>query len=88
MLADTAAIENPGLRAKIAESAALLQRNRQLVALHTELPSDWRGLDSLRHREPDWDRLLGMARDNRFKSLVPGLERAREAARSPTLFEL
>jgi len=86
MLANTDAIERESLREKVRNSAELLRRNRELVRLDEELPPEWTGLAGLRRREPDWDVLLDMARDNGFKSMLPTLEKARHDARNPTLF--
>ncbi|OGV73962.1 MAG: hypothetical protein A3K19_22895 [Lentisphaerae bacterium RIFOXYB12_FULL_65_16] len=88
LLANVDAIRNPAVREKIRVSAELLARNRQLVALDAQLPAGWTGVEALRRRSPDWDRLLAMARDNGFNSMVGTLEKARQDARSPSLFSL
>jgi DNA polymerase-1 len=87
MLANAEKITTASLREKITRSAEILRRNQQLVSLCRDLPPDWHGLDALTWREPDWDKLLDIARTNGFKSLIPALEKARKAHRSPTLFD-
>jgi hypothetical protein len=57
-----------------------------LVALDAQPPAGWTGVESLERRAPDWDRLLTLARDNGFNSMVNSLEKARQEARSPSLF--
>jgi len=86
MLEQVDAIERESLREKIRQSGDLLSRNMELVKLDLSLPEGWDGLETVRRGKPDWDSLLGMARDHEFKSLVTALEQARYDARNPTLF--
>ena len=86
MLANPDAIEKKSLREKIRTSVDILHRNCKLVALDTKTPDGWQGIASLRRRDPDWDRLLEIAHDNGFKSLVSTLNKARSDARNPMLF--
>ncbi len=74
------------LRDKIAPAGALLERNRKLVGLDAELPEGWKGIEGLRRRDPDWDRLLKIAADNGFKTIVASLEAKLDEFRNPTLF--
>lgn len=62
-----------------------LQRNRRLVGLDETLPRQWQGLAGIRRQRPDWRRLLDMARDQGFKSLVPAIEKAIASERGEQL---
>jgi len=75
-----------GLREKLAQSKALIQRNCDLVSLDLTLPEGWQGVNGIRRRTPDWEKLLAMARDNGFNSLQAVLNTARQAAQNPGLF--
>ena len=86
ILAQVEQIERPAVRDAIATSRDLLQRNRRLVALDETLPPAWQGADSLRRRQPDWDALIGLARQVGFKSVISEFERRRQDERNPTLF--
>jgi DNA polymerase-1 len=79
-------IAKPAVRNKLEGVDEQLQRNCELVGLDYALPSDWKGVDSLRRRQPDWERLLAMANEYGFKSLLPALRKAREAFENPSLF--
>jgi len=79
-------VAKAGLREKLQQSGDLIRRNRELVALDTTLPHGWQGVNGLRRRTPDWEKLLQIARDNGFNSLLPALENARLAAQNPSLF--
>ncbi|MCF7853513.1 MAG: hypothetical protein K9N51_01850 [Candidatus Pacebacteria bacterium] len=79
-------IDKPKLRDTIIAHREVLLRSRQLVTLAPELPPDWRGLASIAHGQPDWERLFMLARANGFKSLLKALREARDEAQNPTLF--
>lgn len=86
LMADLDAVPQAGLREKLKDAREILDRNRQLVALKPDLPPSWPGLAALERKEPDWDTLLRLARDNDFRSLIKGIAEARDRSRSPTLF--
>lgn len=86
ILAHLADIERPKIRESLAASGAVLERNVELVSLDTRPPAGWSGLGGLRRRPADWPRLLELARDNGFQSLVPLLEKRQQQQREPSLF--
>lgn len=79
-------VERPALREALTSAAETLRRNRRLVALRTDLPSSWSGIEGLQRRRPDWQALLSMARGFGFQSLTAELQRRLQDERNPTLF--
>lgn len=77
-------IKRESIRNNLAAAREDLQRNRNLVRLDVADSDQWPGLEGLQRRRIDWERLLEIAREQGFKSLVPTLEKARDAARCPT----
>ncbi len=88
ILANPEAVPKQALREKLVASADLLRRNRELVALDTELPDSWSGMETIRRRRPAWQALLEMAEENGFRSLTSILRKKLAADRSPLLFDL
>lgn len=86
MLAATDRITPETLREKVRSAAEDILRNRELVSLDPELPPQWTGLDMIAKRPPQWDRMIHIARDNNFKSLVTAVEKARNDFQNPVLF--
>ncbi|NLF61664.1 MAG: hypothetical protein GX574_10980 [Lentisphaerae bacterium] len=68
--ADPITVSNERLREKVLEARELLKRNRELVRLDATLPENWRGLDTVRRNPPDWARLLSLAEEQGFASLI------------------
>jgi len=66
----------PRIRAAFADDAGALERNRSLVRLDDALPENWSGLESIRRRTPDWERLRALAADQGFKSILPLIDKA------------
>jgi len=79
-------VENDRLKHKLADAVDTLSRNRRVIRLERSLPDTWEGIQALKRRPPDWNRLIEMARDNNLKSLISALEQARNDNRNPTLF--
>ena len=79
-------VSSDRIRGNLERAADDLKRNRRLVKLEPVLPGDWDGLDSLERKPPAWERLIEMARDQQFKSLVAPLQEAMDRDRNPTLF--
>ena len=86
LLERLAEVSNPRIRELIAGNVEVLRRNLRLVRLPRVLPAEWRGIETLARRPPEWDRLLALARSHGLKSLVTALEKRRQDARNPTLF--
>ncbi|MBI5394002.1 MAG: 5'-3' exonuclease [Verrucomicrobia bacterium] len=84
VLARSAEITNPRLRAAVENAAAQLARNRTLMTLNVALPVtlDW---DRFRRVEPDLGRLAALFEKLGFKSL---LEETRRRAQPPPQGEL
>jgi len=79
-------VANAKLAAKLEASRELIIRNRKLVALDNVLPDGWQGLESIRRKAPDWNRLVTLAEENAFNKLLPVLKKHREEAVQPMLF--
>ncbi len=62
-------VDSAKLRQALSDSAEQLRRNRSLVQLDPVLPEGWRGLDDIRRREPDWEKLDAMAAVQGFASI-------------------
>ena len=86
LLANIDAVEKPALRETLRGQTALLRRNRELVALDTRLPIGWTGVEGIRRRPPDFDRLFAIARDHGFHSLEAAIAKARDRFRHQDLF--
>lgn len=65
------------------ESADLLHRNLQLTQLKDTLPDGY--TETPRRNSPDWTKLLSLAQNNGFHSLLAPLEKQRAAAQQPEL---
>lgn len=86
ILANLTAIESDRLRENLSNAAEDLERNKKLVILSAELPDECTRPDFLKRREPDWGKMLEMARDNNLKTLITALQKELHDRRSPTLF--
>ncbi len=86
LLARAGELDRERLRVSLLASLDRLRDNGKLVALAPVLPGDWRGLETLRRRPPDWRRLLELSRRFEFKSLVKVCEGELANQRHPTLF--
>lgn len=84
VLARSAEIKNPRLRAAVENAAAQIALNRALMTLNAGLPVtvDW---DRFRRREPDYERLAALFEMLGFRSL---LEETRRQAQPPPQGEL
>ena len=78
-------VSKPGLRDTLTAAREELLRNRELVRLKTTDCEQWHGLDAIERRRPDWSRLIEIAREQGFKSLIGALQKERDEARSPRL---
>ncbi len=79
-------IERPSIRESLRASVDIIRRNIALVELDLEPPPGWTGVQDLRRTPPDWGKLVSMAQDHGFRSLVSALEKGRDAEREPSLF--
>lgn len=86
ILEHLAEIDRPAVREALTAAAEILRRNVRLIALSETLPPGWNGIEGLRRRKPDWQALIGMAREFGFKSLLTELERRLQDERNPSLF--
>ena len=75
MLANTNAIKNEKLRAKIADSADILRKNIKLIKLDTTSPDDsWHLIDTITRSEPNWNEVAKLADDYELKGFKKDLE--------------
>ncbi len=79
-------VQNPRIRESLKNSAEILRRNLRLVELDLDLPPGWTGLEQIRRRAPDWERLRTLAQEAGFKSLLAVLDKRRQAEQAPMLF--
>lgn len=86
MLNNLGALKGEKIRDTLARSSEKLRRNRELIQLKSELPPDWQGVQSLKRRNPDYDKLVKLAEDYNLKSLINSLKQQRKEDRSPSLF--
>ncbi len=49
--------------------------NRELVRLDTPLPENWTGLETLRRRRPDWQKLLALCEEEGFKAIAAEIQK-------------
>lgn len=73
-------------RKSLEESAELLDRNMKLIILDTKEIAGWHGLETIRRKRPDWEKVRTMAMEQNFKSLLGPIEKAIKADRQPSLF--
>ena len=74
------------IRNSLAESSELLGRNMKLIILDTKEIEGWHGLETIRRRMPDWEKIRSMAVEQNFKSLMTAIDKAMKASRQPSLF--
>ena len=86
LLENADAIENKRIAAKIQENKELLLRNRRLVALDDVLPDGCVIPDGIRRDKPDWGRILQLARESSFKSMLAEIQRRSENSVQGTFF--
>lgn len=86
ILANLDQVKSEKTRHSLAKSADNLVRNKRLVTLSANLPTDCAHREYLRRRKPQWKKMLAMAHDNNLKSLYSTLEQQIHAEQNPTLF--
>jgi DNA polymerase-1 len=74
------------IRKSLEESADLLERNMKLIILDSKEIAGWNGLEGIRRKLPDWEKIRAMAVEQNFKSLMTAIDKAMKASRQPTLF--
>ena len=86
IMAQVESVASPKVAATLRDSAELLARNRQLIALGNEPPPGFTAPSDLPRQEPDWASLLKMAEAQGFKSLIPALQKEADNSAQPSLF--
>ena len=85
MLKDINAIDNDKLREKIADSAARLLKNIQLIKLDLSLPDNsWKNNSVIKKNAPDWDKIRAIAEKMELRSILKELD---EISPPPSLFD-
>ena len=79
-------ISNKKIRETLDQGSDTLKRNRRLINLDRELPENWHGINSIKRKAPDWERLIEIANDKQLNSLVKTLTDNSNQSRSPMLF--
>ena len=74
------------IRHSLEESSELLDRNMKLIILDTKEIEGWHGLEGIRRRMPDWEKIRTMAAEQNFKSLMGAIDKAMKASLQPSLF--
>ena len=80
LLAHLEQVASAKTRQALADSAEQLRRNRSLVQLDPVLPEGWRGLDDIRRREPDWQRIDQLSAAQGFTSIQAAIQKHMPAA--------
>ena len=71
MLSDIHRISNPGLREKIANSADILRKNKELIRLDPVLPEPkWSHISALARKSPDWGKIRSVAEQLELKGFL------------------
>ena len=78
LLAQLDTIKNVKLRDTLRMEQNHLRLNQSLVQLDEALPENWFGLESLRRRTPDWDKILRLCDDQGFKSIAEAVRKRRQ----------
>lgn len=63
-------ISNEKMREKLLAAKDVLHRNLSLVRLDEVLPENWNGLDDIRRKAPDWNRIRELAEAENFRSII------------------
>ncbi|MFA6816052.1 MAG: 5'-3' exonuclease H3TH domain-containing protein [Lentisphaeria bacterium] len=79
-------IKKTKLHDTLIESKDLMRRNYSLVRLDQELPDEWAGLETIRRKEPDWDRIEKLAMDQNFKSFLITIQKQKKQSAQLDLF--
>ncbi|MBR0459784.1 MAG: hypothetical protein IJJ26_11160 [Victivallales bacterium] len=86
MLAHLDQMPSPKIAQSLEASRELLKRNQCLVALDDTPPASWQGLPTIVRNEPDWARLVSLAKDQGFQSLVPTFQKEADAGQQLSFF--
>lgn len=78
LLAHLDELKSAKLRETLAAEAENLRRNQSLVQLDEALPENWSGLEGLRRRTPDWEKLLRLCDEQGFKSIAEAIRKRRQ----------
>lgn len=78
LLAHLDELKSAKLRETLAAEAENLRRNQSLVRLDEALPENWSGLEGLRRRTPDWEKLLRLCDEQGFKSISEAIRKRRQ----------
>ena len=78
LLAHLDELKSAKLRETLAAEAENLRRNQSLVRLDEALPENWSGLEGLRRRAPDWEKLLRLCDEQGFKSIAEAIRKRRQ----------
>lgn len=78
LLAHLDELKSAKLRETLAAEAENLRRNQSLVRLDEALPENWSGLEGLRRRTPDWEKLLQLCDEQGFKSIAEAIRKRRQ----------
>ena len=79
-------IKSDRIRKSLEESVDLLDRNMKLIILDSKEIAGWSGLEGIRRKQPDWEKIRAMAVEQNFKSLMTAIDKAMKSSRQPTLF--
>ena len=84
MLANTDAIKNEKLRAKIADASEILKKNIKLIKLDTTSPdASWSLEDKIKRTKPDWNEIAKLADNYELKGFKKDLNAFMEELKEP-----
>ncbi len=76
MLNNINEISNLKLRGKIANSIAILDKNKQLISLKTDIDDmQWDNVENIIRSEPNWQGIAKFAEENELKSILREIEK-------------
>ena len=71
-------LKSAKLRETLQAEQEHLRLNQSLVQLDEALPENWSGLEGLRRRTPDWEKLLRLCDEQGFKSIAEAIRKRRQ----------
>ncbi len=78
LLAHLDELKSAKLRETLQAEQNHLRMNQSLVQLDEALPENWSGLESLRRRTPDWEKILRLCDEQGFKSIAEAVRKRRQ----------
>ena len=75
LLANLNEVDSARLQEALQQSSEMLQRNRELVELELDCLPNWQGIESIRRTAPNWRKIMDLAKEQNFNSLIRIIEK-------------